>query len=78
MKVASTCTFTELNSNFIDSVVKAWVKVCPKNLFSLPLNIDKSVYWYYSYIEALVLLTYEIIEQFVYFENVLTVMVLIF
>ncbi|XP_013162633.1 PREDICTED: uncharacterized protein C1orf112 homolog [Papilio xuthus] len=73
MKVASTCCFTELNSNIIDSIVKAWVKACPKNLFSLPKNIENSIFWYYSYVEALVLLTNEIIEKFVYFENVLTV-----
>ncbi|KPJ03322.1 hypothetical protein RR46_06478 [Papilio xuthus] len=40
MKVASTCSFMELNSNIIDSIVKAWVKACPKNLFSLPKNIE--------------------------------------
>ncbi|XP_068620574.1 FIGNL1-interacting regulator of recombination and mitosis-like, partial [Battus philenor] len=73
MKISSTCSFIELNNNFEECVIAAWVKACPKNLFSLPKHICQGMYWYYSFVEALALLTNNIIRQFCYVENVLKV-----
>ncbi|CAK1584661.1 unnamed protein product [Parnassius mnemosyne] len=73
MKLSSTCSIMELNSAVEKNLVKAWIKVCPKNLLPLPTNIGPETRCYFEYVEALNSLTTRVIDQFYYFENVVQV-----